>query len=230
MIGAIAVYIGVEAIVFEFRGSVVAALLLILIYASTSSVVRARIPIGGSAGFVFVSGIAFVVASQTQGFSKLLDRFHEGNGILDSRIDEAQYFFKDMGPVDLAIGRGLAGSYIGPPWAPMTEYNNRLVWPANHFGFLGFVLRGGFLFLFFMATFAVPYFLPKPAGWSRNEYNLTVLIIVPLLLFNILFNPIDFGPDAVLVFIMWGLCFGRLSTFGTENAWQTTPESINSES
>jgi hypothetical protein len=106
----------------------------------------------------------------------------------------------------------------------MFEYNGRLIWPTNHFGFLGFVLRGGIPLLLFMLTFVIPYVLPKPPGWFASEYNVAAMIVLPLIIFNIAFNPFDFIPDSYLGMMLWGLCFGRLSTFAPENSWHQTPQ------
>jgi hypothetical protein len=224
MIAALGVYACIDGLLFEFRGAAAAAIFLVLIYFMLSSVIRGRIPVGPMIGLFFLAGIVFVIASQTQAFNDLMRRFEGPEGIFDSRIDEAHSFFDDMGPVDLLIGRGFAGTYAGPSWAPMSEYKGRLVWGANHFGFLGLVLRGGVFFLCFVATFALPYVLPKPRGWFTSEYNVAAMIVIPMMMFNILFNPFDFNPDSYLGMMLWGLCFGRLSTPAPENSWhQTTP-------
>ena len=230
MMGGLPIYVLVESLIFEFRGSLLVAGVILATYVALTPVVRTRIPLKAIIGIVFASGIGFVVASQTRGFEELLRRFDQREGMFDSRITEAQAFFKDMGPVDLLIGRGLSGTYLGPDWAPMAEYKGRPFWSANHFGFLGFVLRGGVILLLLMASFAVPYFLPKPPGWYANEYNLAAIVSVPVLLLNILVNPLDFFTESVFLFLMWGFCFARLSTFGSESTWQPTMQPIDSES
>jgi hypothetical protein len=216
MIGGLAAYVAVEVLLFEFRGGAVAAVFIVLVYIAISPLARMRIPVGPIIGVCFMAGIGFVIASQTKGFNELIERFHESGGFFDARIDEAGSFFRDMGPIDFEIGRGFAGTYTGPAWAPMPEYNGRLIWSTNHFGFLGLVLRGGFPFLLFMAIFLVPYFLPKPPGWYQSPYNVTAMIAVPWLMLNILINPLDFYPDTFFLMLMWGLCFSRLSTFAPE--------------
>jgi len=229
MIAALGVYVCVDALLFEFRGAAAAAVFLVLVYFAMSPIIRRRIPIGPIIGLFFLAGIVFVIASQTQSFNDLMRRFEGPEGIFDSRIDEAQTFFKDMGPIDLLVGRGLAGTYAGPQWAPMFVYKDRFVWSTNHFGILGLVLRGGVLLLFLALSFAVPYVLPKPPGWYANEYNVGAMIVLPLIMFNILCNPFDFMPDSYLGMMLWGLCFARLSTFAPENSWpQTTQPMIDS--
>jgi len=223
MIAALGVYVAIDALLFEFRAAALGAMFVVCVYVAVTPLMRVRIPVGPILGVLALAGIGLVIASQTQSFNNLIRRFEQPGGILDSRFDEARSFFDDMSSVDLAIGRGFAATYHGPDWAPMSEYNGRRIWGFIHFGFLGLVLRGGLPLLLLMASFAVPYVLRKPHGWYDNEYNVAAMICVPWLVLNILFNPFDFGPDSFFLLLTWGLCFGRLSTPGPENAWTQPP-------
>jgi len=131
---------------------------------------------------------------------------------LSHRFSESEAFFKDMNGLDLVVGRGMGGWYRGPYWAHGLFYNGEWQWSANHFGILGFVLRGGVLLLAFMASFVIPIFLPKPHGWYENEYNLAALVLAPVLIVNVLVNPILFLPDAFFNLLITGFCLARFST------------------
>jgi hypothetical protein len=86
------------------------------------------------------------------------------------------------------------------------------MWTANHFGFLAFVLRGGFPLLVFVTSFAVPIFLPKLPGWRQVEYNFAAMILTPILIYNLLLNPPALEPDGLFLLVTWGFCFARFST------------------
>ena len=210
MIGSLLGYLFIEVLLFEFRGALVSLTAVVLLFALLSSRARGRLKLGTILLTLLASGIVLGIASQTEEFALLMHRFQQ-RGLFESRITESQAFFRDMSPFDLLVGRGLDGWYEGPRWAGLLYQGHRM-WATNHFGFLAFVLRGGFPFLVFVTSFAVPMFLPKLHGWRQVEYNFAAMILTPILIFNILLNPVAFEPDGLFLLVTWGFCFARFST------------------
>lgn len=223
-VGGLLLYFIVNALLFEFRGAFAMVIVLFVNFVLILPLFLGKFRLKGIVELIVLGAVALFIAMHSTDFTHLLTRFHREN-LFESRILEAKAFFADMGPLDLVIGRGLSGTYVGPAWARADFAFSAMSWSGNHFGFLGFVLRGGFLLLLFMTAFAVPIFLPKPPGWYRNEYNLAAFVLIPLLLFDILLNPILFDADSFFIFMLWGLCFARFSCADPEiQPWELTHE------
>jgi hypothetical protein len=111
----------------------------------------------------------------------------------------------------------MGGWYHGPNWGAGIYYHNEYRWSANHFGFMGFVLRGGFMLLAFLLLFAAPMLLARGSRWYLSEYNLAAFVVAPVVLINLLLNPILFIPDFFFDVLMAGMCFARFSTPPTES-------------
>jgi hypothetical protein len=212
MIGALPVYSFVEAGLFEFRGALITVALLLVSFVVPLSILRRRFPFKAilALAIVVVGVIGFLFSRGDE--LGVMRRFEREDNIFASRIEEANTFFDDMQPIDLVIGRGMGGWYVGPIWATGAFVDGKPHWTANHFGFLAFVLRGGFPMLLFMATFVAPIVMPKSPLWRRNEYNLAAAVLTPVLLFNIIANPVVIDPDGFFGLMLWGLCFARFST------------------
>ncbi|HEY8747606.1 MAG TPA: hypothetical protein VIM11_06520, partial [Tepidisphaeraceae bacterium] len=211
LLGGLAIYAAILIGMFEFRGSVVIVGVLLASYFLVLPTVRRELPIGTFIGLSLVAIASFVIFSRTQAYTDLMTRFAREQ-VFAHRFSESEAFFKDMNGLDLVVGRGMGGWYRGPYWAHGLFYNGEWQWSANHFGILGFVLRGGVLLLAFMASFVIPIFLPKPHGWYENEYNLAALVLAPVLIVNVLVNPILFLPDAFFNLLITGFCLARFST------------------
>ena len=223
LIGSLAIYVVILVVIFEFRGALVMAAELLCVYLLLSLVVQGRLRLGTVGALVAIAAIGFALAYTEGVVAEIMRRFASREGLFQARFDEASAFFKDMGPLDLIVGRGLGGWYNGPFSSAMI-YEGQRYWYATHFGFLAWVLRGGFPFLLFAMTFVFPIFMPKPREWYENEYNLAAAVLVPVLLFNILVNPVEFFPDTFFVLLSWGFCFARFSTPVMENApWMEAP-------
>ncbi len=211
MVGALGVYFVVNVLIFGFRGSAVALVELIAVFTLLRPIAQGKLHGGTIAATFIVGGIGIAIASQTNAFSKFTHRLSEGD-LFESRISEAKAFFEDMNSFELMIGRGLGGSYIGPHWAPVIVINGRPHWVANHFGFLHFVLIGGFLFLAFIATFVVPIIFRRSREWYDNEYNLAAFTVMPIIIYSILCDPIVIDTDSFFTLLVVGFCFARFST------------------
>jgi hypothetical protein len=224
LLGSLAIYVIVLVIIFEFRGALATVAELLAVFFISIMIVQKRLRVGTVLLLLLAAGIGFALAYSAGVVSEIQRRFNEPGGLFQSRVDETTAFFKDMGPLDYVVGRGMGGSYNGPNWKSATVINGQRYWFSNHFGFLGWVLRGGVPFLLFAMTFVFPMFTPKPRAWYQNEYNLAALVLTPVLLFNILVNPVDFGPDAFFNLLTWGFCFARFSTPVTEMPqWTEAP-------
>lgn len=222
MLGTLPLYCFVHILLFEFRGSVILVLTLLGSYAILLPVVRRQIPVRTLIVVAVVGALGFAVASRTQSYANLMKRFAREQ-VFTTRIDENTAFFREMDALDLVVGRGMGGWYRGPLWAKGILYHGQWRWNSNHFGFLGFVLRGGFLLLLFVMTFVIPYALPKPPAWYEDEYNLAAFLLAPVLILNIILNPILFTPDAFFDMLMAGFCLARFSTPVTDtDLWPAT--------
>jgi hypothetical protein len=230
LLGSLGMYVFTLVVLFEFRGAVATVAELLCVYVLLS-VVRRKIRPRTVFALIVVVGIGLALAYRTGVVAAINQRFSERGGLFQSRIDETNAFLKDMGSLDYLVGRGMGGWYNGPSWRSVMVINGQRYWYGNHFGFLSWVLRGGVPFLLFAVTFVIPLGMPKQQEWYQNEYNLAAVVLAPVLVFNILINPVDFGPDAFFVLLTWGFCFARFSTPVTEMPqWtEAPPEQISYE-
>jgi hypothetical protein len=222
MIGTLPAYLMVQALIFEFRGSIVLVGVLLITYVLILPLVQRRISITTILALGVAAVIGMALASKTEAYASLMKRFNREQ-LFATRFEENNAFMRDMSDLDLAIGRGMGGWYRGPRWGTGIYYMGEYHWAANHFGFMGFVLRGGFLMLVFLITFALPAVLPKGSGWYDLEYNRAAFLLAPMLLLNILINPIIFTPDAFFLMLVVAMCLARFNTPPTDvQTWPTT--------
>ena len=238
-VSGLIIFFVVDVMLFEFRGDDNDdPMPFLFVFVLLTPIIRGSIPLGTITLLALAGGVTFAIVSHTYAFEHLLTRFGQGQYFRE-RISEAHAFFSDMGPLDLLVGRGLGGWYEGPYWAPALIYNGHRMWAANHFGFLGFVLRGGFPLLLFMLTFALPIFGPKPRAWYQVDYNLAAVVLTPALLLDMMLNPMIFNADNFFDFLLWSFCLARFCTppmaaetdadFATRTPTPPTPTTIHTE-
>ena len=144
----------------------------------------------------------------------LEERFVADGGILetfagDPRWFEAGLFVRQLSFLDMALGRGITGSWSDQHW--MFEETRYMV----HLGFLHFILKGGIpLLLLFL-------YFPMLTGWrallkSRNILTMAAAGVCVQYIFKC-FNA--GAMDAELSFVLLMLCAGRCaSALSSKNA------------
>lgn len=118
--------------------------------------------------------------------------------IFQSRLDELSAYRADMG-WEIAIGRGLGGSFDASNVFPRHDGSGE--WKTLHFGILVLTLKGGFLLLTIFIMFIGKGFRLRPKSWYLNQCNLTAAIFFPIIVLQLLLNPISLTPVGLFKFL-----------------------------
>ena len=118
--------------------------------------------------------------------------------IFQSRLDELTAYQDDMG-WEILVGRGLGGSFDAS--AVFSKHQASEEWGGVHFGILLFTLKGGVLLFVVFVAFMGRGFQLRPKAWYGNPCNLAAALFFPVIVIQLVLNPISATPVALFKFL-----------------------------
>ena len=143
------------------------------------------------------------IQRQDDAFRRINERLFER-----TRTGVEEFFYRDMGPVDWVIGRGIDGKYYCPG-IEMTEGHFTIYRSVIETGYLQFVLKGGLIYLALFLLVMIPAAF-KGLFLSKNLLSKAFAIwIILYLMFTYPTVINSFTPNYIIMWLAAAFCFSK---------------------
>jgi len=195
----IATYMARRNIMLTFTGYMFAYFCLIFVFSKSFSIVKKII----SVLFLTLLGtglIFFFLSNADSTFSRISERALE-----NSRDEVFLYYFADMSLKDLAVGKGMNGSYYAPGVDKENSFGSDSDYrPLIECGYLQMILKGGIINVIILLLTAIPAFI-KGIFFSNNLFCKSAGFLVALWLIDMF----PWGMPAMDIrYMLFWFCIG----------------------